>query len=129
MERKDLRNGNAKLDEEDVRHIRWLLRTGQASPREIAKARGLAVETVRRIERRETWGWLSDETTAPPASGAEESLARVLAGLAEQPAETREPVARVESAVERMARTAAEIREREGRGDKLLDELKGEGNG
>jgi hypothetical protein len=60
--------GNAKLTEEQVRIIKRDLADYHAgksgdSPLEIARMLGLAAETIRRIDRGETWGWVGLEDT------------------------------------------------------------------
>ena len=58
------RVGNAQLSEAQVRSIRQLLKEG-TSARELAEIHMLSVETIRRIGRRETWGWVEDLPPPP----------------------------------------------------------------
>lgn len=53
--------GNAQLTETQVRVIRRALEENTQTVRELADMYRLSAETVRRIGRRETWGWLPDE--------------------------------------------------------------------
>lgn len=53
--------GNAQLTETQVRVIRRALDNNTSTVREQAEMYRLSAETVRRIGRRETWGWLPDE--------------------------------------------------------------------
>lgn len=126
-------NGNARLTEAEVRHIRWLLDTKKSNAAEIARLRGLNAETVRRIGRRETWAWVADlppEETMKQQSEA--SVNKLLEDpiIAAQVAKFRAEQARqAPSAAERMAEEIRKAKEIEGRGDKLLDELTGEKDG
>ena len=79
------RKSNTGLIEAEVRHIRKLLVEGM-SPREIAQAYNVGLETIRRIDRRDTWAWLDQEvppklpSTSPEADqAAQDSLTRLLA--------------------------------------------------
>ena len=56
-----VRRGNAGFTDEEVRHIRKLLDSGTMSARQLAAAYQKGVETIRRIGRRETFGWLVEE--------------------------------------------------------------------
>lgn len=69
------RNVNAALTEEQVRAI--LARQGTDSASTLATVYGCSAETIRRIWRGETWGWLDEEgaTAAPPGLTAEEATA------------------------------------------------------
>lgn len=51
---------NAQLTEREVRLIRAALARG-AKPKALAELYGTGVETIRRIGRRETWAWVTDE--------------------------------------------------------------------
>lgn len=92
-----------KLAPSDVLRIKQLLAQGY-SPRQIAAHYLLAAETVRRIDRGETWAWLRSEAdlapkqpglgvlavpegglTANEQSAAEESLNKLLDKINEQP--------------------------------------------
>lgn len=51
------RTGAAVLTEDQVAHIKHRLFTG-TPPRSIADEYGVGIETVRRISRGDTWGWV-----------------------------------------------------------------------
>lgn len=125
-------NGNATLTLKEVRHIRMLLDTGQARAPEIARMYLMNTESVRRIGRRETWAWVPEvpelKSSDALTDAAAASLARVQAslGLPVTEAVVRPPE---ESVMQKMARISAEIRAKNERGDKLIDELKGETDG
>ena len=59
--RKRMRMGNSTLTEQDVRDIRRRLARGESNPRMEARFHGVGLETIKRIERRDTWDWLKDE--------------------------------------------------------------------
>lgn len=54
------KNRNAALTEAEVRLIKQALMEGNAAPG-IARIYGVSAETIRRINRGETWGWLDAE--------------------------------------------------------------------
>lgn len=56
------------LKEDDVRKIKARLAVGD-SPREIAKDYLVGAETIRRINRGETWAWLTPEQPTQDAEG------------------------------------------------------------
>jgi hypothetical protein len=58
------RQANTRLTAQDVLHIRQLAETGY-QVRQIAQAYGVGMETIRRIVRRDTWDWLSDQLPTP----------------------------------------------------------------
>lgn len=112
---------NSSLTEVDVRAMRLQHALGQASPKQLAAAYKVAVETVRKILRWETWGWVSEEgpgATHEQWAGGKPALtddaiaaskARFMAGLSGP--------ARLQQEVTALKRT-----------DKLLDELAGHEN-
>lgn len=78
-------NKNAQLSEAQVLGIREMLDKGEATARELAQVHGVSAETIRRIGRRETWGWLQEgmpppsplaETPLPPATAESEAKAQ-----------------------------------------------------
>jgi hypothetical protein len=86
------RTANAMLTEGEVRAIRKSLEEG-LRPKALAELYLLSVETIRRIGRRESWGWVKEEVpmpdipdVLPPATEEEhrramESQARLLKRL------------------------------------------------
>lgn len=83
-------NRSAILTEEDVRRIKERLGHygGKREwPRDIAKEYMVGTETIRRIDRGDTWGWLLPEHAKEPvgeaalAAAAEASLAKLKEGL------------------------------------------------
>lgn len=119
-------NGNAKLDADLVRHIRRVLRDKETTVREVAEVHQLAVETVRRIVRRETWGWVTDALPLPPVAVLKEEAAASLQRVM-QMAGKGEEFQQMQSAAERMATEAARLK-RLG-SEQLLNELKGDEDG
>ena len=119
-------NGNAKLDEAQVRNIRYMLDTKQATAAELARDLRMNVETIRRIGRRENWGWVPELPHTEVQgwkTGAESSYAKLLA-LQGQPAGAGDR----ESTAGRMAREVAEAKAATSPADGYLDELtRGEG--
>jgi hypothetical protein len=79
------RTGNAVLTEGAVARIKGELLQGR-SPRSLAEASGVGIETIRRISRGETWAWVAPalgaaftpERSTPLESEAEASAARFL---------------------------------------------------
>lgn len=63
---------SAKLTEDRVRQIRRDLAEGKPA-REISALLGLNVETIRRVGRRESWAWVTEEKMITP--DAQSSLA------------------------------------------------------
>lgn len=59
------KNRNAALSEAEVRLIKQALMEGNAAPG-IARIYGVSAETIRRINRGETWGWLDAEPEPVP---------------------------------------------------------------
>jgi len=52
------RNGCAKLTENDIHEIRWLLKTTKMTHAEIAELFGVIRATIGLIANRKNWGWL-----------------------------------------------------------------------
>lgn len=79
-------NGNAVLNELEVRHIRQLLDGKKETAAAISRSYKVSVETIRRIGRRESWGWLSEvpvRSEEDLQAGAEASLAKLQRLMAE----------------------------------------------
>jgi len=77
------RQSNAQLTEADVRAIRRL-GYGGASASAIAENYLVGLETIRRILRRDTWKWLSDDETPiedAPQAVSEETKAEAKTAL------------------------------------------------
>lgn len=79
-------NGGSELTEAQVRAIRQRLAEGSATQGGLARLYGVSANTIGRIWRGETWGWLDEEegTALAPDSPqmqaqAEESLRRLQA--------------------------------------------------
>ena len=69
------RKANASLSEDEVRLIRRLGDSGEQTPRELAAFFSVGLETIRRILRRDTWSWLSQEPLSASADKDLEELA------------------------------------------------------
>lgn len=120
------KRGNAKLTEAQVRIIKQDLKDyheGKSgdSPVEIGKALGLGTETIRRIDRGETWGWVSLDNEAnlaavlsAPATPEEQAT---MDKMAKEMFEWQE--ARKVSAVDKMAQSVKEVK----RPDELVDDI------
>lgn len=121
--------GNAKLTEELVRNIRYLLDTGQNTPKELSAIYGLGTEQVRRIGRRECWAWVTDSAipidSPEMTSAAGDSLKRLLALQGREKDAEQVKILLPETAAEKMARAVREAKEKEQLGDNLLNELNG----
>ncbi len=90
-----------KLTEQEVRHLRAKNRESPINAVEAAKMLGVGAETIRRMLRFETW----------PNTGE---------GMTETELEPA-----IEASKEKLARLMAEYKEKDEKGDKLLDELSG----
>lgn len=112
------------LTEEEALHIRWLLDTKKASAASIARMYLLGVETVRRIGRRESWNHLPEAA----ALKSEDALATAAQASLEKLRQEHPELFPV-GMTARMAVAAAGIREQAVRGDKLIEELKGDASG
>jgi hypothetical protein len=73
--------GKPFFDETQVRLIRRWLSIGEKTPREIAAETGCAVETIRRIGRRDTWNRMPVSRLERPKEEQDKALQESLAIL------------------------------------------------
>lgn len=88
------RTGNAQLQESDVRAIRRLGKT--QSVRQLAEIYCVGMETIRKVLRRDSWKWVTEEInfdapsvplTATDRMAADASYARIQKMLLKEPVE------------------------------------------
>lgn len=71
---------NGVLTESEVAQIKWNLQQGLSTPREIAQAYGVGTETIRRIDRGDTWAHVQAlppdqaQSAAPASEISEEEI-------------------------------------------------------
>ena len=134
--------GNTNLTAVEVKNIRRLLELYRIrhpdgkSTREIADYYGMGVESVRRIQRRDTWAHLPLEPLVTPEQQREagEALGRKMLELQKKvdageisPLEIDTEIPTGRSLVQAMADDVAKQREKDKLGDRLIDELKSPG--
>lgn len=113
------REHSGRLTVKEVAQIKRHLLDGTSTPRELAAAFSIALQTVRAIQRGDTWAWVTPdhehldqlETSPEAASAAEDSLKRLLDANPDLP---------VQRLVEDIDAVAAKRRE----ADESLDNLK-----
>lgn len=122
-------NGNATLTEEEVRHIRGLLDTKEASAADLARSYRVSAETIRRIGRRETWGWIEGKVerlqSSEISTAAKESFEKLMKMNPELAEQLRGQQQGALSATDRMTLAVKAEKAAQGLGDQMLNELQG----
>lgn len=77
------RLGNATLEVDDVLYIKEELQKG-VSPRQLAELFEVGTETIRRIARGESWGWVKVKEAIPSATITDDEVSESLKRLMER---------------------------------------------
>ena len=131
------RTAGAVLTEQEVARIKLNIKQGGIPLREIAQAYGVALDTIRRIARGDSWAWVlaEDEQAIMPGATAEskqaaaESQARLMARLQAEGLPIPTPPTPGEGLVSKLLDEANALKAKATAVDRQLGELLGEGKG